>query len=171
MLIQQFGNNVAKFILSIGPQTTKEKGVFQIDLEDDAVQNMLISYNGEARWPDKIKPFNPPPPPAKPANETVEKSSDQLLLEANEKQRSDFIRNAGIASLAAFALVAFGYSANSSESVSLMATFALAGLAGYQVVWGVAPALHSPLMAVTNAISGENGQFFSWSMCTFHSLC
>lgn len=32
--------------------------------------------------------------------------------------------------------------------------FALAGLAGYQVVWGVAPALHSPLMAVTNAISG-----------------
>jgi len=30
----------------------------------------------------------------------------------------------------------------------------LAGLAGYQVVWGVAPALHSPLMAVTNAISG-----------------
>ena len=46
-----FGNNVAKFILSIGPQTTKEKGVFQIDLEDDAVQNMLISYNGEARYP------------------------------------------------------------------------------------------------------------------------
>lgn len=48
-----FGNNVAKFILSIGPQTTKEKGVFQIDLEDDAVQNMLISYDGEARYPGK----------------------------------------------------------------------------------------------------------------------
>ena len=46
-----FGNNVAKFILSIGPQTTKEKGYFQIDLEDDAVQNMLISYDGEARYP------------------------------------------------------------------------------------------------------------------------
>lgn len=51
--IFQFGNNVAKFILSIGPQTTKEKGVFQIDLDDDAVQNMLISYNGEARYPGK----------------------------------------------------------------------------------------------------------------------
>ena len=34
------------------------------------------------------------------------------------------------------------------------AEFSLAGLVGYQVVWGVAPALHSPLMAVTNAISG-----------------
>jgi NAD(P) transhydrogenase len=37
-------------------------------------------------------------------------------------------------------------------------TFALAGLIGYRVVWGVAPALHSPLMSVTNAISGEDDQ-------------
>ena len=58
-----FANNVAKFILSIGPQTTKEKGVFQIDLQDDAVQSMLIAFDGEARWPDKITPFQPPPPP------------------------------------------------------------------------------------------------------------
>jgi NAD(P) transhydrogenase len=35
-------------------------------------------------------------------------------------------------------------------------TFGLAGLIGYRVVWGVAPALHSPLMSVTNAISGES---------------
>ena len=56
-------NNVAKFILSIGPQTTGEKGIFQIDLEDDAVQNMLITYNGEKRWPDKITPYSQPPPP------------------------------------------------------------------------------------------------------------
>ena len=34
-------------------------------------------------------------------------------------------------------------------------TFGLAGLIGYRVVWGVAPALHSPLMSVTNAISGR----------------
>lgn len=34
-------------------------------------------------------------------------------------------------------------------------TFGLAGLIGYRVVWGVSPALHSPLMSVTNAISGE----------------
>jgi len=62
-----FGNNVAKFLLSIGPQTTKEKGIFQIDMEDDAVQNMLIAYDGVARWPDKITPFSPPPPPPKAA--------------------------------------------------------------------------------------------------------
>jgi len=37
---------------------------------------------------------------------------------------------------------------------SLLGTFVLAGAAGYQVVWGVVPALHTPLMSVTNAISG-----------------
>jgi len=36
----------------------------------------------------------------------------------------------------------------------LLGTFTLAGAAGYQVVWGVAHALHTPLMSVTNAISG-----------------
>jgi NAD(P) transhydrogenase len=70
-----------------------------------------------------------------------------MMHEANEKQRAGFTKNAGIASLAAFSLLAFGYSADSPENISLLATFALAGLAGYQVVWGVAPALHSPLMA------------------------
>lgn len=150
-----FGNNVAKFILSIGPQTTKEKGVFQIDLEDDAVQNMLVAHAGDARYPDKITPFNPPPPPSKPAEELVELTAEELLAEANEKMKASFVKNAGIASLAAAVLVAFGLnSGESTEPVQLMATFALAGLAGYQVVWGVAPALHSPLMAVTNAISG-----------------
>ena len=33
-------------------------------------------------------------------------------------------------------------------------TFALAGVIGYKVVWGVTPSLHSPLMSVTNAVSG-----------------
>merc|ERR1719428_802310 len=37
---------------------------------------------------------------------------------------------------------------------NLLGTFTLAGAAGYQVVWGVKHALHTPLMAVTNAISG-----------------
>merc|ERR1719238_1849418 len=37
---------------------------------------------------------------------------------------------------------------------NMMTTFALSGIIGYQVVWGVSHSLHSPLMAVTNAISG-----------------
>mmetsp|Transcript_69993 Transcript_69993/g.104136 ORF Transcript_69993/g.104136 Transcript_69993/m.104136 type:complete len:1134 (+) Transcript_69993:51-3452(+) len=149
-----FGNNVAKFIMSIGPQTTKEKGKFQIDLNDDAVQNMLISYEGEARWPDKITPYSPPPVTKKETEEEIQLSEEEMFAIANEKAKEDFTRNAGVSALAAAALLAFGITAQTHDSISLMASFALAGLAGYQVVWGVAPALHSPLMAVTNAISG-----------------
>ena len=150
-----FANNIAKFILSIGPQTTKEKGVFQIDLEDDAVQNMLISYGGNARWPDKITPFTPPPPPVQEqALEVAELTPEQEKAIADEASKDQFIKNSLIASAAAALLVGFGLTADSPSFVNLMATFGLAGLAGYQVVWGVAPALHSPLMAVTNAISG-----------------
>ena len=36
----------------------------------------------------------------------------------------------------------------------LMTVFVLAAFVGYFVVWGVTPALHSPLMSVSNAISG-----------------
>lgn len=37
----------------------------------------------------------------------------------------------------------------------MVTTFGLAGIVGYHTVWGVTPALHSPLMSVTNAISGQ----------------
>lgn len=152
MCFFQFGNNVAKFITSIGPQTTKEKGIFQIDLEDDAVQNMLISYAGEKRFPDKITPYSPPP--AKEVKEVIEKTPEELLADANALQKSNALKNAQISSAVAAALLAFGITATDHDSIAMLSSFALAGLAGYQVVWGVAPALHSPLMAVTNAISG-----------------
>jgi NAD(P) transhydrogenase len=42
----------------------------------------------------------------------------------------------------------------SKAFLNMLTTFSLAGVCGYYTVWGVAPALHSPLMAVTNAISG-----------------
>lgn len=38
--------------------------------------------------------------------------------------------------------------------MTMVSTFALALIAGYQSVWGVSPALHTPLMSITNAISG-----------------
>lgn len=150
----QFGNNVAKFITSIGPQTTKEKGIFQIDLEDDAVQNMLVTFNGEKRFPDKITPYSPPPVKTKEVEDVKELTPEEQLEEANSIQKANALKNSQIASALTAALLAFGFTASDSNSIAMLSSFALAGLAGYQVVWGVAPSLHSPLMAVTNAISG-----------------
>jgi len=135
------------FILSVGPQTTKEKGVYQIDLEDDAVQNMLVAYDGVWRYPDMITPFSPPPPKTSPKDAValVVLTDEEMRVEANEKQFAAFVKNAAVASVVACALLAFRYANNSGDGgVPLLATFAFAGLVGYQVVWGVAPALHSP---------------------------
>jgi NAD(P) transhydrogenase subunit alpha len=54
---------------------------------------------------------------------------------------------------ASFALPAFADGGGIDSTVFLAAIFALACFVGYYVVWSVTPALHTPLMAVTNAIS------------------
>lgn len=61
----------------------------------------------------------------------------------------------GLASVAAVAaLPAYASDASGiNPTIFLAAIFALACFVGYYVVWSVTPALHTPLMAVTNAIS------------------
>merc|ERR1719247_2459396 len=46
-----YANNQTKFLLSVGPQTTKEKGVFKIDHEDEAVRGMIVVVEGKLMWP------------------------------------------------------------------------------------------------------------------------
>ena len=69
----------------------------------------------------------------------------EMRVEANKKQCAAFVKNAAVANVAACAHLAFGYANDSGNGrVPLLVTFALDGLAGYQVVWGVAPVLHLP---------------------------
>lgn len=51
-------------------------------------------------------------------------------------------------------LVALGAASPNAAFSTMTTTLALSGIVGYHTVWGVTPALHSPLMSVTNAISG-----------------
>uniref|UniRef100_A0A6M2DWY7 proton-translocating NAD(P)(+) transhydrogenase n=1 Tax=Xenopsylla cheopis TaxID=163159 RepID=A0A6M2DWY7_XENCH len=51
-------------------------------------------------------------------------------------------------------LIALGSVSPGPAFTAMTSTFALSGLVGYHTVWGVTPALHSPLMSVTNAVSG-----------------
>ena len=54
-------------------------------------------------------------------------------------------------------IMAMGVASPSAAFSSMLTKFGLASSAGYFSVWGVSPALHSPLMSVTNAISGLPG--------------
>ena len=51
-------------------------------------------------------------------------------------------------------MVGLGAVAPDAAFTNMATIFGLAGIVGYHTVWGVTPALHSPLMSVTNAISG-----------------
>lgn len=61
-----------------------------------------------------------------------------------------------VPSLGIATLLGLGLSAPNAAFTQMVTTFGLAGIVGYHTVWGVTPALHSPLMSVTNAISGQS---------------
>lgn len=54
--------------------------------------------------------------------------------------------------------LALGVISPNAAFTQMVTTFGLAGIVGYHTVWGVTPALHSPLMSVTNAISGQRSK-------------
>jgi NAD(P) transhydrogenase len=138
-----YANNISKFLLSAGPQTTKENNHYFIDHEDEAVRGMLVVENGKMMYPAPL----PPPPPV------VEKKEEEVkVVEIDHK--APFIQGAKNAALLSTSMLAIGAVAPNAAFSSMFTTFALSNVIGVQVVLGVSHALHSPLMAVTNAISG-----------------
>jgi len=67
---------------------------------------------------------------------------------------ANYMNSALSTSAGAGTLLGFGMMSPNLEFSGMMTTFSLSGIIGYQVVMGVTHSLHSPLMAVTNAISG-----------------
>ncbi|CAN0456536.1 unnamed protein product, partial [Ectocarpus sp. 12 AP-2014] len=139
-----FSNNVVKLFSSAGPFSTGDKGKFQIDYNDEAVRGVLAVDAGTVTWPAPQKP--PPPPPAK-KDEVEEVEAVPIDIEAMYK-KSAMRTTATSATVLGLGMI----SPNLAFS-NMMTTFALSGIVGYQASW-VSHSLHSPLMAVTNAISG-----------------
>ncbi|KAL3959356.1 hypothetical protein ACCO45_007518 [Purpureocillium lilacinum] len=139
-----YSNNITKFLLSMTP---KEKE-FGIDLTDEVVRGSIVTQNGDI-LPPAPRPA-PPPAPAKPA--AAEAVIETVALTPWQKKTREVTAISagmgGVLALGKFTGPLF---------MSNAFTFALASLIGYRVVWGVVPALHSPLMSVTNAISGMVG--------------
>ncbi|KAK1859316.1 hypothetical protein I4F81_001913 [Pyropia yezoensis] len=147
-----YANNVVNFVLSAGPHSTGVKGTFALDLEDQAVRGMLVTHGGKMYEPPPpvpmaTKPPAPPVPTLSPAESRA--AAEALAYEGTRKQA--LTATGAAASLVALGALGPGSAAGTG---ALISQFGLSSLCGYQTVWGVAPALHSPLMSVTNAISG-----------------
>jgi NAD(P) transhydrogenase len=138
-----YSNNITKFLLSM---TTEEK-CFGVDLKDEVVRGSIVTYKGDI-VPTAPRPAPPPPPVRPPVTDT--KETETVALTPWQKTSRDVATVTGVMGLA----LALG-KATGPIFMGNVFTFALAGLIGYRTVWGVVPALHSPLMSVTNAISGE----------------
>uniref|UniRef100_A0A1B0CS25 NAD(P) transhydrogenase, mitochondrial n=2 Tax=Lutzomyia longipalpis TaxID=7200 RepID=A0A1B0CS25_LUTLO len=138
-----YANNISKFLLSMG-----EKNHFDIRLEDEVVRGSIVLRNGELMWPPPVIPVSAQ---AAPAAETKAPAKVEPVPEDpfQKQLKSSLTYTAGLASL-----LALGVASPNPAFTTMMTTFGLSGIVGYHTVWGVTPALHSPLMSVTNAISG-----------------
>ena len=137
---QLYGTNLWHLLKDMGGAED-----YKVDYEDQVVRGALVLHEGKITWPPpKIE--NPSPTPPK----NVAAATPTAQPQKEEKKS-----NSGLAwvLLAAGALVGIGVGAPESF-LSHFTVFVLACFVGWQVIWNVSPALHTPLMSVTNAISG-----------------
>jgi len=137
---QLYGNNLLHLLADMGGAKA-----WHIDEGDEVVRGALVLLNGEKKWPPPKVQAPPAPPP-------IRKSLPAPAKPAPVAQ-DHAVRSGLFVLLAVLALLGLG-SVAPSEFLSHFTVFVLAVFVGWQVVWNVTPALHTPLMSVTNAISG-----------------
>ena len=120
----------------------RSDGQLVVDMEDEVIRGATVINAGEITWPPPAPKISAAPPkaaaapPPTPVERTHNPWTSVILL-----------------GVGAVALWALGRVAP-AEFMSHFTVFVLACFVGYQVIWNVTPALHTPLMSVTNAISG-----------------
>jgi NAD(P) transhydrogenase subunit alpha len=137
-----YATNVYHLLAELCPG---KDGAVVVDMDDEVIRGATVLREGEITWP-------PPPPrlskaPAKPAP-----AGPPAAPKAEEPARAGW-GSALLLLLGALAFFGLGAVAP-REFLNHLTVFVLAVIIGYKVIWSVTPALHTPLMSVTNAISG-----------------
>merc|ERR1712240_894987 len=140
-----YSNNLTKLLLSMGDG----KENFNLDMTDDVVRGSIVLNKGVTSWPP-----NPPisVAAAAPKGGAAAAAAAAAPVEVNhfnEKMKTALSYTAGLGTINAL-----GMGSPNGAFTNMSTTFSLGCIVGYHTVWSVVPALHSPLMSVTNAISG-----------------
>jgi NAD(P) transhydrogenase subunit alpha len=121
---------------------------FELSETNDIVRPMTVLRAGALTWP-------PPAAAAPPAPATPHPAKSQLYTEQHGPPAAAHMGSGSKWALLAAGLALLGIGLTAPETfLTHLTVFVLACFIGYQVIWSVTPALHTPLMSVTNAISG-----------------
>jgi len=139
-----YSNNISKLLLSMSGTADH----YHLDMEDDVVRGSIVLNKGAMAWP-----ADPPiaTGAAAPAGGAAAAAAVEVkeINPFNEKLKSAMGYTAGLGSINLL-----GVGSPNPAFTNMTTTFSLGCIVGYHTVWSVVPALHSPLMSVTNAISG-----------------
>ena len=149
-LAKQSSTLYATNLFRLAEELCKTKdGVINVNMEDDAIRGLTVIKGGEVTWPPPAPklPAAAPAAAAKPAAAAVKSHGHGKGGEPASARSTAIVFAVGVV---LFCLIGV----NSPPAfLAHLTVFALACFVGYMVVWNVTPALHTPLMSVTNAIS------------------
>ena len=137
---QLYGANLCHMLSELTPG---KDGAIDVDMDDEVIRGATVVKEGEVVWPPPAR-MKPPAPP-----ETAAPS----LAAARPEPRRTGLAAAAFLAIGGLLLAGLGTVAPPSF-MGHLTVFVLACFVGWQVIWNVTPALHTPLMSVTNAISG-----------------
>ena len=137
---QLYATNLRHLLTDLTPE---KDGEIVVDMEDEVIRGATICKDGETTWPPPAPKISMAPPQAQP-----EPAAAPVM---EKKKPSVWGPIIGMV-VAGLALLGLGAVAPASF-MAHFTVFVLACFVGYMVIWNVTPALHTPLMSVTNAIS------------------
>jgi NAD(P) transhydrogenase subunit alpha len=143
---QLYANNLLRLLEELCP---KKDGVIALNLQDEVLRGTTVIEKGNVLWP---------PPPVKVSAAPAARKAEAPVTAKAAGKGGHGGGSKGPGSIVpivvtAAALIAIGAFAPASLMAQLT-VFVLACFVGYMVVWNVKASLHTPLMSVTNAISG-----------------
>ncbi|MBC6407874.1 MAG: Re/Si-specific NAD(P)(+) transhydrogenase subunit alpha [Rhodobacteraceae bacterium] len=143
-----YASNIYHLMADLTPQ---KEGRIHHDMEDDVIRGATVVRGGQITFP---------PPPPKVAAIAAQPKATTKAPTPEEKRAAEAAAfraatRQQVAMLAAGAVLMLGLGSVAPTSfMQHFIVFVLACFVGFQVIWNVNHALHTPLMAVTNAISG-----------------
>jgi NAD(P) transhydrogenase subunit alpha len=152
---QLFSSNICHLLDDLG-----KADKFNINEQDDVVRPMIVCRGGEMKWPPPKKEAPAPAAAAeakgRPAAAAAAPAAPAAAAPPTPapSARPPSLVQSGLNILLVTGIVFAIGSLTPRSFHSNMVVFVLSALLGYVLVWGVKPALHTPLMSFTNAISG-----------------